>query len=297
MAGAAHVPGLIGIGGKLLLCRQGGAYVIYHGGIARHIKADFGLECRKPAGAGRVDLPVRCGDMYPTGIGGDHVAGVAIEIFAQGQSRAARAEIPKGNIKPGDNLVEGARLATLQGAGLNARVAALTMGAGAVATSQIGPLASAQQLRDVTGFVDRALVQGARMTTGGPATDMPGGGYYYRPTVLCELDRDMEIARDEVFGPVLSVMTYKDMDEALSIANDVAFGLTSCLYSEQADVIDAFVARSESGMLQVNLDSFSENHLPFVGVKDSALGVGGSNGASTIQFYTSEHSVYRKAKA
>ena len=87
------------------------------------------------------------------------------------------------------------------------------------------------------------------------------------------------------------------MDEALQVTNDVAYGLTSCLFSEQAPVIERFLAESESGMLHVNAGSFPENHLPFVGVKDSAMGVGGSNGSSTIQFYTTEHAVYRKGQA
>ena len=59
--------------------------------------------------------------------------------------------------------------------------------------------------------------------------------------------------------------------------------------------VERFVAESESGMLHVNSGSFPENHLPFVGVKNSAMGVGGSNGPSTIQFYTTEHTVYRRA--
>ena len=75
----------------------------------------------------------------------------------------------------------------------------------------------------------------------------------------------------------------------------LAFGLSSCLYSERTDVVERFVAESESGMIHVNAGSFPENHLPFVGIKDSSMGVGGSNGPSTIQFYTTEHAVYRRA--
>ena len=126
-------------------------------------------------------------------------------------------------------------------------------------------------------------------------TETETGGYFYAPTILSDVTRNMEVARDEVFGPVLSVIAYDTVDEAMSIANDVAFGLSSCLYSERTDVVERFVAESESGMIHVNAGSFPENHLPFVGVKDSAMGVGGSNGPSTIQFYTTEHTVYRRA--
>jgi len=162
--------------------------------------------------------------------------------------------------------------------------------------AKIGPLSSAQQLEDVAGFVTRAVAEGAEVAAGGQKINTESGGYFYAPTILSGVTRDMEIAREEVFGPVLSVIAYDTLDEAVSVANDVAFGLSSCLYSERAQVIERFEAESESGMLHVNAGSFPENHLPFVGVKDSAMGVGGSNGPSTIQFYTTEHTVYRRAK-
>lgn len=180
-------------------------------------------------------------------------------------------------------------------AGLATRAAAMKPMDGAQDGAKIGPLASAQQLDDVAGFVTRAVSQGAQIAAGGQRLDSATGGYFYAPTILSGVTRDMEVAREEVFGPVLSVIAYDTVDEALSIANDIAFGLSSCLYSERTDVVERFVAESESGMLHVNAGSFPENHLPFVGIKDSAMGAGGSNGPSTIQFYTTEHTVYRRA--
>jgi aldehyde dehydrogenase (NAD+) len=179
--------------------------------------------------------------------------------------------------------------------GLAARAAAMEPMDGMIEGAKIGPLASAQQLEDVAGFVSRAVSDGAVIAAGGHRLESPGGGYFYAPTILRGVTRDMEIARQEVFGPVLSLIAYDTVDEALSIANDTAFGLSSCLYSERTDLVERFVAESESGMLHVNAGSFPENHLPFVGIKDSSMGVGGSNGPSTIQFYTTEHAVYRRA--
>ena len=181
-------------------------------------------------------------------------------------------------------------------AGLVTRADAMQPMNGTEKGAKIGPLSNVQQLEDVADFVARAATAGAKIAAGGRRLDSDTGGYFYAPTILSGVTRDMEIARKEVFGPVLSVMSYDTTDEALSIANDIAFGLSSCLYSEQAEVIDCFVAKSQSGMLHVNAGSFPENHLPFVGVKDSAMGVGGSNGPSTIQFYTTENTVYRRAK-
>lgn len=180
--------------------------------------------------------------------------------------------------------------------GLSARADAITPTDGRADGARMGPLASETQLEDVAGFVERAVKEGATVSAGGKRLDSPGNGWFYAPTVLSGVRREMELAREEVFGPVLAVLSFADIDEALSIANDVAYGLTSCLYSEQAAVIDRFLNESESGMLHVNAGSFPENHVPFVGVKDSALGVGGSNGASTIQFYTTEHAIYRRAQ-
>lgn len=176
--------------------------------------------------------------------------------------------------------------------GLAKRAAKILPQDGLTEGAQMGPLSSEAQYNDVAGFVERAVAEGAEIAAGGARLDSDTGGYFYAPTILNNVSRDMEIARDEVFGPVMAVISYADIDEALSIANDVAFGLSSCLYSDQLHVVEKFIAQSESGMMHVNGGSFPQNHLPFVGIKDSALGVGGSNGASTIQFYTTEHTVY-----
>jgi aldehyde dehydrogenase (NAD+) len=179
--------------------------------------------------------------------------------------------------------------------GLAKRTNAIKPSNGTEDGAQMGPLSSNTQLNDVSGFVERAICEGAKIAAGGTKINSDTGGYFYSPTILSGVTRNMEIARDEVFGPVMVVMTYSDIEEALSIANDVSFGLSSCLYSDQLHVVEKFIAESESGMLHINGGSFPQNHLPFVGVKDSALGVGGSNGASTIQFYTTEHTVYKSS--
>ena len=179
--------------------------------------------------------------------------------------------------------------------GLAQRANAMEPMDGVLDGAKIGPLSSAKQLEEVDGFVKRAIAQGAKVISGGTRLDTAFGGYFYSPTIISTVSREMEIAREEVFGPVLSVIAYDNIDEAISIANDIEFGLSSCLYSENTEFVERFVAESESGMIHVNSGSFPENHLPFVGIKNSSMGVGGSNGPSTIQFYTTEHTVYRRA--
>ena len=180
-------------------------------------------------------------------------------------------------------------------AGLAKRAKAATIGDGLDVTTTIGPLMGENARNDVAGFVDRARVAGATVAAGGAPVEL-NGGYFYAPTILSGVTPDMEVARDEVFGPVLAVIAYDTVDEALDICNDVEFGLSACLYSEQTPLVERFVADAESGMIHVNCGSFPEDHAPFVGVKNSSLGVGGSNGASTLHFFTQEHTVFRKGQ-
>jgi acyl-CoA reductase-like NAD-dependent aldehyde dehydrogenase len=180
-------------------------------------------------------------------------------------------------------------------AGLAKRAKAATIGDGLESATTIGPLMGEQARAVVAGFVDRAVAKGATVAAGGAPVDL-NGGYFYAPTILSNVSKDMEVARDEVFGPVLAVIPYDTVDEALDICNDVEFGLSACLYSEQTPLVDRFVAEAESGMIHVNCGSFPEDHAPFVGVKNSSLGVGGSNGTSTLHFYTQEHTVFRKGQ-
>jgi aldehyde dehydrogenase (NAD+) len=181
--------------------------------------------------------------------------------------------------------------------GLVARAGATVVGDGMQDGVTMGPLVSARSLETVAGFVDRARAAGAAAHAPGATPRTNTGGYFHAPTIVTGVTPDMEIAQEEVFGPVLSVLTYRTPEQALEIANSVAYGLTSCLFSEREPVIEQFLADSQSGMLHVNGGTFPEDHVPFVGVKASALGVGGSNGASTQHFFTAEHMVYRKARA
>jgi alpha-ketoglutaric semialdehyde dehydrogenase len=180
--------------------------------------------------------------------------------------------------------------------GLARRAKAAQIGDGLDPKTNIGPLSGAKARADVAGFVDRAVAAGAKVASGGEMIEQ-NGGYFYAPTILYGVTPDMEVARDEVFGPVLAVIPYDTPDEALDICNAVEFGLSACLYSEQTPLVERFLAEAESGMLHVNCGSFPEDHAPFVGVKNSSLGVGGSNGPSTLHFYTQEHTVFRRGQA
>lgn len=133
-----------------------------------------------------------------------------------------------------------------------------------------GPVASAAQLRTVLGFLDSAREEGARITTGGRRADRPG--YFVEPTVLADVTPDMRVAREEIFGPVITILRYDGIDEAVALANNTEFGLGGIVFSSDADAALAVADRVDSGSVGINF--FASNHAaPFGGRHDSGLGV------------------------
>lgn len=177
--------------------------------------------------------------------------------------------------------------------GLAARARAARLGDGLDPATTMGPLTTARQLAQVRSLVEAGLFEGARAVAGGTAIDVPGceGGYFHTPTILDRVAPGSRVAREEIFGPVISVLAYETLDEAFAILNGVGYGLTSSLFSQDAAVIRRFVDESENGMLHVNHGTIPDSHMPFGGIKDSGVGAY-SVGPSAAQFHTTEHSVY-----
>lgn len=157
----------------------------------------------------------------------------------------------------------------------------------------MGPRTNARQLASVGKHVEEGLRAGARIATGGGALSIDGcaGGYFFAPTVLADVGVDNPVAREEIFGPVISVLAYDSLDEAFAILNGVEYGLTSSLFSQDAAVIQRFVDESENAMLHINHGTIPDNHMPFGGIKHSGVGAY-SVGPSAAHFHTTEHSVY-----
>lgn len=134
----------------------------------------------------------------------------------------------------------------------------------------IGPLATESGRSDVAELVDDAVVKGAQVLAGGGAPDRPG--WFYNPTVLAGLTDDMRIVMEETFGPVASVYRVADRDEAVRVANQTTFGLSSAVWSNDAAEQDWFVANLDAGAVFLNGMTVSYPELPFGGVKDSGYG-------------------------
>jgi len=138
--------------------------------------------------------------------------------------------------------------------------------------SYIGPMSSRDQQQTVLGYIEKGIAEGARLITGG--TDMPEGltqGAYVRPTIFADVNNQMTIAEEEIFGPVSVMIPYKDIDEAIDIANDSVYGLSSGVYAKDTESALPIARRLRAGQCYVNGGGFNYD-APFGGYKQSGNG-------------------------
>ncbi|MFI5507671.1 aldehyde dehydrogenase family protein [Mycobacterium sp. NPDC051804] len=147
--------------------------------------------------------------------------------------------------------------------------------------TRMGPLISAAHRDRVAGMVDRAVTAGATLVTGGRRRDGLTG-FFYEPTILIDVDRSSEIAQEEVFGPVLSVLTYTDIDDAIAIANDSPYGLAGSVWSDDDDAATNIARRMRTG--QVTVNGIGPGDAPYGGYKQSGFGRDGGIGG--VRAYT-----------
>ncbi|HEV7126478.1 MAG TPA: aldehyde dehydrogenase family protein [Ktedonobacterales bacterium] len=148
----------------------------------------------------------------------------------------------------------------------------LRLGPGMEPATDIGPLVGEGYRARVESHVEEARAQGAQVLTGGRRPTERERGYFYEPTVLVNVDHSMRIMREETFGPVIPIMTYRTFDEAVALANDSPFGLGANLYSHDARTVKRFYEEVQAGTLWVN-DPLTDNDAgPFGGMKLSGMG-------------------------
>ena len=150
------------------------------------------------------------------------------------------------------------------------RIASLTVGDPLDANTDVGPLATPQIVDDLERQVDDTVRRGARVLTGGKRLE--GRGNYFQPTVLADIPLDSPAYRDELFGPVASVFTARDLDDAIRIANDTTFGLAATAWTRDDAEADRFVRDLEAGTVFINGMVASDPRFAFGGVKNSGYG-------------------------
>jgi succinate-semialdehyde dehydrogenase/glutarate-semialdehyde dehydrogenase len=171
------------------------------------------------------------------------------------------------------------------------RVRALRVAPGFEPDAQIGPLINSQILGKVSGLVEEAVAQGARVAAGGRRlTDgVLERGLFYAPTVLTEVREEMAVAREEIFGPVAPVLTFRTDDEVIARANNTTFGLSAYFYTRDIRRAIRVAEALEYGMVGINDPTGYTHEIPFGGMKESGLGREG--GRQGIEEYLEVKSV------
>ncbi|WP_162460170.1 MULTISPECIES: aldehyde dehydrogenase family protein [unclassified Mycolicibacterium] len=178
---------------------------------------------------------------------------------------------------------------------LQAGVAALRVGNGLDEGVDIGPLVSASALREVEKAVESAKREGATVAVGG--NSLTGsefeGGYFFEPTVLTNVVQSMNVAHEEIFGPVLSVIRVADDDEAISVANATRYGLSAAAFTVDERRIRRATNELEAGLVHINNPTpGSEPHVPFGGTKESSGQAPAEQGLSARDFFTNSRTVF-----
>ncbi|TCJ00602.1 NAD-dependent succinate-semialdehyde dehydrogenase [Aeromicrobium sp. IC_218] len=157
------------------------------------------------------------------------------------------------------------------------RMEGLSVGRGTEDGIDVGPLVEGKQRDKVAELVDDAVAQGARALTGGKAVD--GAGYFYEPTVLVDVPTEARVFREEIFGPVAPVFTFREDEEAIAMANDTEFGLVAYAFTQDYQRAIRVYEGLETGMVGMNQGIVSNPAAPFGGVKASGFGrEGGTEG-------------------
>jgi lactaldehyde dehydrogenase/glycolaldehyde dehydrogenase len=153
----------------------------------------------------------------------------------------------------------------------------------------MGPLVSKQQLQAVETAVEQAVKDGAEIVLGGKKAERPRG-FFYPATVLTHCRQNTDIMQQEIFGPVLPIATFKDLDEAIELANDCQYGLTSSIYTQNLDVVMRACNELRFGETYVNRENFEAMQGFHAGWRKS--GIGGADGKHGLEEYLQTHVVY-----
>jgi betaine-aldehyde dehydrogenase len=175
---------------------------------------------------------------------------------------------------------------------LQSRVGAMRIGNPLDPLTQVGSLISASHMEKVLGYLSRGRAEGARVVIGGHrvTTGDLANGFFVAPTVFDECHDDMAIAREEIFGPVMTVLTFDDEDEVIARANATEYGLSAGVFTNDLTRGHRMIAQLQAGTCWINHYNITPIEMPFGGMKMS--GLGRENGRAAIEHYTQLKSVY-----
>jgi aldehyde dehydrogenase (NAD+) len=153
-------------------------------------------------------------------------------------------------------------------------------------STDIGPVISKIQQERVLGYISKGIAEGATLHTGGkiPESDELANGFFIEPTIFTNVDNRMTIAQEEIFGPVLSIITYEKIDDAIRMANDSMYGLAAGVWSKDAEKADYVARRLKAGTVWINEWHLISEKAPFGGYKES--GIGREFGVDGLKEYT-----------
>jgi aldehyde dehydrogenase (NAD+) len=170
----------------------------------------------------------------------------------------------------------------------------MRLGPGWESDTDVGPVINGGSLEKIHSYTEIGRDDGAKLLTGGEIANGNGleGGFYYRPTIFGDVDPQMRIAQEEIFGPTTALIRVKDFDEAVRVANGITYGLSSAIFTR--DVNKAFRAMRDlaAGITYVNAGTIgAEVHLPFGGTKDTGNGHREA-GQAALDVFTEWKSIY-----
>ncbi|SFE52036.1 aldehyde dehydrogenase family protein [Alteribacillus iranensis] len=161
----------------------------------------------------------------------------------------------------------------------------------------MGPVVDEGAMKSILEYIEIGKKEGAELLAGGHQLEdgEHSDGYFIAPTVFRNVTPDMTIAQEEIFGPVISIMIAEDYDQALEWANDIDYGLSSTIYTNDMERATHFMDHVEAGLTHVNMMTmWSEPHLPFGGIKDTGIGGYREQGSTGINFFTEWKTAYVK---
>ncbi|HUA00111.1 MAG TPA: aldehyde dehydrogenase family protein [Candidatus Aquilonibacter sp.] len=171
--------------------------------------------------------------------------------------------------------------------GVSQLASKIKVGPGMEATTQMGPLVSEEQLNRVCGYLESGALEGAKAVTGG--SRYGDKGYFVKPTVLVNTNEKMKVVREEIFGPVVTVMPFKDVDDLVAQANNTQFGLAAAVWTRDIKKAHRIAAELRAGTVWINCYGVLDSAMPFGGYKQS--GWGREMGKEMLDLYTQVKSV------